>query len=552
MNIRHLLTSGFLGLFALSMSASDPSGDPYITFTMHKTADDLYLKSSVYEDPVYIQIGNNKIDTLRITSGINELQKFPIRGASESGTVVKVWASNKMWFINMDQFRADNIKFGKDAQRGLKEFRCQANWITDFSFLPQLKALTYLVAGGNTKIKDAVIESTTLQRLDLGATIYPSPSIETITLSTPELTEFSITGSKIAEVSGLDKCVKLMKVNIGRNPQLTRVSLPASDKMDQISIMNNTALESIDVCNYPALRLCYLGGNGLRKARIENIPSVYHLNLASNKFEDFELDLAEGGIGGITLTLSDNPITRLRLNTPKVTEFNYNNCLSMDTLDLTGMPELRMCNVQNGTLKFVRFNQAALDTCLVDLHLNYNRMAIDAFMGITPKMNPALNYYAPQENPVIPETAAAGVEIDLSHWARGKNYDGTEVLSEFNWVTIFDEKLVEGVDYQVKSPGVFVFPKAIEDKFQCFITNALYPRFELWKDTEGRTYDWRIYTNFMTVSENGGITGIGDADDPAPVYYNLQGLEVSAPQSGQIYIVRKGNKSYKQIYKAAS
>lgn len=549
MNRKHILAAGLVGLAAFGMNASDPSGDPYISFTMHKTTDDIYLKSSVYEDLVYIQVGDNKIDTLKLDKGINELNKFTIKGVSEEGTEIKIWASNKMWFINIDQFRANNFVFGKDAKRGLKEFRCQANWITDFSFLPELNALTYLVAGGNTKLTDVSIESASLQRLDLGATIYPSPTIEKISLNTPELTEFAISGSKIKTVEGLDNCHKLAKVNINNNKLLSNLTLPESEKMDQISIINNPALEHIAVQNYPLLRLCYLNGNGLTKVKIENIPSVYHLNLASNKFQEFEMDMPTGGIGGITFTLNANPIKKLRLNMPKVTEFVYNNCETLDTIDLSSMAELRQCNVMDGKLKYVKFNQAALDTCLYNVRLNNNCMAMDAFFGISPKMNPALNYYAPQQNPSLPKTAEVGVEIDFSHWAVGKKYDGTTVPSVFTWKTIFDEELVEGKDYTVKSPGVFLFPKEIEDQFRCFITNEAYPRFELWKDAEGRTFDWRIYTNYMTVRDSSGVTKVDADSDEAPVYFNLQGVMVNDPQPGQIYIVRKGSKSFKQIFK---
>ena len=43
-----------------------------------------------------------------------------------------------------------------------------------------------------------------------------------------------------------------------------------------------------------------------------------------------------------------------------------------------------------------------------------------------------------------------------------------------------------------------------------------------------------------------GIETISTADDEAPVYYNLQGVEVANPDN-DIYIVRRGTKETKEI-----
>jgi hypothetical protein len=54
----------------------------------------------------------------------------------------------------------------------------------------------------------------------------------------------------------------------------------------------------------------------------------------------------------------------------------------------------------------------------------------------------------------------------------------------------------------------------------------------------------------MTVqvsSEAAGVEGI-DVETAAPVYYNLQGVEVANPQNG-LYIVKRGNKVTKQLVK---
>ncbi len=550
MKIRHFLAIGLLSTLASGVYALDPAVDePYVTFNAYVTKPDVWLKSSVYDDEVFFQLDNNPIQSARITKGIDQLQNFVLGDGKTTGSVVKIWASNKMWFINMDDMKVDGLTFGKNGKRGIKELRCQNNKLTDFNFVKDLRALEYLVAGGNVVMKNAVIESESLQRLDLGRTLYYNPNLETFSINAPKLLEIALAKTKVTEVTGLDKCTQIMEINISGNTKLTKLPLPKSENLEVLQILNNTQLGEITVRDYPKLRICNLINNALTKIDVANIPSVYHLNLANNKFEEMTMNIPTGGQGGITFTLNGNPIRKMSLDMPYCTEFVYQTCQTMDTLDLTGLPRLRRCDVKGGKLQYVNFNTAALDTCLRDFHLTYNRMALDAFPGIVPKMNPALNYYAPQAKPQIPAEAIAGSEIDLSHWAVGKNYDGTTTPSVFRWVTIFDEELQEGKDYIVKSPGVFQFPNVIEDKFRCFITNSAYPRFELWTDSEGRQYDWRIYTGYISIVKNpSGITAVGTDSDEAAEYYSLQGLRVPQPVKGQIYIVRKGDKTVKVKY----
>ena len=66
---------------------------------------------------------------------------------------------------------------------------------------------------------------------------------------------------------------------------------------------------------------------------------------------------------------------------------------------------------------------------------------------------------------------------------------------------------------------------------------------------EGTYYvnvDFDTYTVWVS-SEAAGVEGI-DVETAAPVYYNLQGVEVANPQNG-LYIVKQGNKVSKQLVK---
>lgn len=64
----------------------------------------------------------------------------------------------------------------------------------------------------------------------------------------------------------------------------------------------------------------------------------------------------------------------------------------------------------------------------------------------------------------------------------------------------------------------------------------------------GEENPFTVYFNFTHKTDiTLGVEGI-EAEKAAPVYYNMQGCKVNSPVKGEIYIVRKGLKSYKQVY----
>lgn len=57
---------------------------------------------------------------------------------------------------------------------------------------------------------------------------------------------------------------------------------------------------------------------------------------------------------------------------------------------------------------------------------------------------------------------------------------------------------------------------------------------------------------FIFGKMNSGIEDIETEDvdaDAAPEYFNLQGIRVAEPQAGQVYIVRRGAKTTKELVK---
>ena len=65
-------------------------------------------------------------------------------------------------------------------------------------------------------------------------------------------------------------------------------------------------------------------------------------------------------------------------------------------------------------------------------------------------------------------------------------------------------------------------------------------------DLEGQfTATFNYDTMVLTFADAAGVEGI-DAEQAAPVYYNLQGVRIDNPENG-LFIVKKGNKVSKVI-----
>ena len=58
------------------------------------------------------------------------------------------------------------------------------------------------------------------------------------------------------------------------------------------------------------------------------------------------------------------------------------------------------------------------------------------------------------------------------------------------------------------------------------------------------------YEVIMTVTEAEGVSDVQILDaDAAAEYYTLQGVRVASPQSGHVYVVRRGNEASKVYVK---
>lgn len=94
------------------------------------------------------------------------------------------------------------------------------------------------------------------------------------------------------------------------------------------------------------------------------------------------------------------------------------------------------------------------------------------------------------------------------------------------------EELIAGEEYTL-ADGVTTFLISYNG-VMCVMTNPAFPNLYL-------------YTNLLNVQS--GIEDVSADDNAEAIYYTLQGIQVTNPQPGTVYIVRKGDKVSKVLYR---
>ncbi len=93
------------------------------------------------------------------------------------------------------------------------------------------------------------------------------------------------------------------------------------------------------------------------------------------------------------------------------------------------------------------------------------------------------------------------------------------------------------------------------EKWRQYVEFTLEAPAKVWvglaKDANAPSQYWNPFADFrleQLVEGEGAVEGVMVDEDAAPVYYNLQGVRVANPSNG-IFIVKKGNKTTKQVIK---
>lgn len=112
----------------------------------------------------------------------------------------------------------------------------------------------------------------------------------------------------------------------------------------------------------------------------------------------------------------------------------------------------------------------------------------------------------------------------------------TQTLKSYDDVKLYDAEVkyvAETIEFKVESDGTYYLGF-------CGKGNTIYATMKI---------DKIILESGKTNAVGNILDGNSSDSDLLPVYYDLQGRLISHPEIGQIYIVRIGNKVYKQIYR---
>lgn len=490
-----------------SAAKADVNGTPYVSFVSDKGLHHLegsrnftvYLKSTVANDTAFVQFGEGSEIKPLVMKTANSIYSLKSGNLTGGGMMVKIWADENVWFLNIDGAGARDFTVGT-AATSLRELRCPNDSLRNFDFLAQLGKLETLVASNNPLVTEVALQMPMLKVL----TLERMSGLKKIQLKCEALSEFTL-GNSLATSVDLSGSPLLKKVKVLSNPDITTIKLPATaENLAEVTVNGNAKVRTLAYRNYPALKNLQLNSNAaLSSVTVTGLPVLQRLNLSADAITSLTLkDLPEL----FDLNLNNLPLKTLKLDLPKCDTYSYQGCNTLEEMDLTGLPILRTLNITGGKVKRIKLSENAQFNTLQQENLTNNAFTLTSLPPRGRQLNPALNYYAPQQLPAIAKVVRAGQPVDLSAWAYGHVLDAqgqdSLVMSQYQWTTKFDEVLTPGTDYVI-SGGVTRFLRQMEDSVRCLITNPAFPDFKYseWKDSKGNLHksDYRLFTNFTSV-----------------------------------------------------
>lgn len=311
--------------------------------------------------------------------------------------------------------------------------------------------------------------------------------------ATGQLKMQAIDVTKLTAVTSLSVVShEISTIDISKNTAVTTLNL-ANNKLAALDLRNNTAIKSFNASNSATL-----GENRLQGIDLSPLTAATTINLSYNEITSIDVS-------------ANTAVTTLNLTGNK-----------LETLDLTGLTSAKTLNLNDNNLSSITY--PASFPAKTYIYLLRNKFKLST-LPVQPENVTRYNY-APQQ---AVEIAVVDGKVDLS----------TEVMvngnaTVFTWYNNNSTLLVEGTDYTAEN-GVFSFLTQQTGAYAT-MSNASFASF----------VDANILkTTAIDITET-GIEQIEGAETAAPVYYNLQGVEVSNPDNG-LYIVKRGNKVAKEF-----
>lgn len=158
----------------------------------------------------------------------------------------------------------------------------------------------------------------------------------------------------------------------------------------------------------------------------------------------------------------------------------------------------------------------------------------------------------------LPEEGITEVKVSFE-WCpvmqQSGKFDTTHLCVYVNGSTTVGNGRVDFADHSIANDAENLQWYPAEANFESFVFRngdeiTIRPGVKQWPGGEKAAYRWFLRNVKVTAGTDisTGFAGI-EVDDNAPeVYYNLQGMRVDNPENG-VYIVRKGNKVSKKIFR---
>lgn len=525
-------------LLPSEVSAADNLGEPAIQFKSARGAREkasdryvqVYLKSSVPDTTFYIAFDDSIVPLSMVKA--NTLYNKKVTVAKPEVTV-KIYGKT-INFINFNTMDAYDVKIGEDGKNTIAEFRCEGDSIDSFDFVSDMKALTYLVGNNNARLRDVTLKSQSLQRIRLGS----MPSATSITIEAPEAYEFYISSSGKIQSLDMSKCPKLKTFTCYNMAQLSQLTLGKQDSLTRFAI-TGSQLPGVKFENIPLLNdVAFNTNSKATYLEFVNCPALSKITATSNAFESF----AVANQPNLTsINIDKNPLTSLSIDVPSLTTF-YCDASKLKSADLSKLSIVKTVWMRNGVLESITLSKEAAEKTLTNFDISNNHFTLVDLpprgTALQPKSSyqTPTNYYAPQQCPQIPSTINVGDKVDLSKYAYGRLFATDSVVaSNIKWTTIFDEDLVEGVDYKVDN-GVYTFLKPQEDSVACSVTNDEFSWFKSYSDSRGTVHDYRIITNYTFITQPTGIDGVATEAKAVVRVAGSKAIAVSGANGAQVIV----------------
>ena len=491
------------------MAAAEPEGEPAIILkskrgmrSSNSRTVTIYLKSLVTDNVAYFDYGlGGEIETLEMPKSATLYNKRITMTIPDA--TIRIWGKN-ISFINCNAGDIYEVIPGEDANT-IFEFRCETDSISDFSFMNNMKGLTYIVLTNNVQ-KELHLKHDKLERCQINAAKHMTK----LTLETPNVYEFKLADSQVEELD-LSGCKALKTISATNNALVKSINLGDGEFLESM-VFTKSMVTDLVIKDKPAFKtLSIYSSTNLTSMTLENLPLLNKITAYGCGFETLEIkDLPALA----TLDLYKSPLKSLTITgCPALSSFSAYET-ELETMDLSCTEVLKTCKLQSCKLSSIKLTEGAYAT-LTSFDLRDNYFALKDLPRKPTKLSATSNYYAPQQLLDLPQEAFIDDEYDLSNHMIGYSEDGA-VNSKVIISTKFEEILEEGEHYSILD-GKLKFLELHEDSVQCTITNEAFP---LFKDENA------LSSSYMMIKPVGG-TGIDKSmDDTIGIKVFTEGNEV--------------------------